>query len=92
MTSKYTFIVDIAELSGLSEREAYEKGLRTGINMSFENAGEIEEARGEVVAYGLIIHEKWEKTRDYIYVLAHEYTRGLNHGLQRKAEEMSCRT
>jgi hypothetical protein len=88
MSYRYTFIVDIAELAGLSEKEAYDKGLRTGCGMEFETAAEIEEARSEVVAYGLKIHEKWEKSRDYIYVLAHEYTRGLTHGLQKKADEM----
>jgi len=86
MTCKHTFIFDIAELAGLSEKEAYDKGFRTGIEMKFDDAAGIEEARSEVVAYGLAVHEKWEKTQDYIYVLAHEYTRGLNHGLLKKAE------
>lgn len=88
MTRKYTFIIDIAELAGLSEKEAYDQGLATGINMNFDKAEDIEEARSEVIAYGLEIHEKWEKSHDYIYVLAHEFTRGLNRGLQKKAGEV----
>lgn len=91
MTSRFTFIVDIAELAGLSETEAYDKGWQTGSSMEFETYEEIEEARSEVVAYGLKVHEKWEKTRDYVYVLAHEYTRGLSHGLQKKAEDMASK-
>lgn len=91
MTRQYTFIIDITELAGLSEKEAYEKGFETGIYMSFEKSEDIEEARSEVIAYGLEIHEKWEKSHDYIYVLAHEYTRGLNHGLQKKALERAIK-
>lgn len=91
MSSRYTFVVDIAELAGLSEKEAFDKGLRIGRSMEFDSDAEIAEARSEVVAYGLKIHEKWEKSRDFIYVLAHEYTRGLAHGLQKKADERAAK-
>lgn len=85
MSGDFTFLVDIAELAGLSEKEAYNKGLANGLEMSFETEENIAAARSEVIAYGLAIHEKWEKTQDFIYVLAHEYVRGLNHGLQQNS-------
>ena len=87
----YKLCFDIMELTGLDENQAYEKGLNTGLSLDYRSPGSIERARSEVVAFGLLVHEKWEKTGDYKFVLLHEYVRGLNHGLKEKADRLAER-
>lgn len=85
MPKEYKLCFDILELAGLDERQSYEKGYETGLGLDYRTQKTIERARNEVVAFGLLAHERWEKTGDYKFVLLHEYIRGLNHGLQQRA-------
>ncbi|PKM83032.1 MAG: hypothetical protein CVU89_02585 [Firmicutes bacterium HGW-Firmicutes-14] len=88
MPKKYTYLIDIMELTGLDEKQAYEKGFGTGLSLDYRSEKTIAKARSEVVAAGLLAHERWEKTGDFKYVLLHEYIRGLNHGLEKKSQDI----
>ncbi len=88
---KYKMCFDIMELEGLNETEAYEKGFQAGLELDYRSVRSIERARNEVVAFGLLAHERWEKSGEFKYVLLHEYIRGLNHGLKEKADRLTER-
>ncbi len=88
MSKKYKFCFDIMELEGLDDKQSYEKGYNTGLTMDYRSERTIERARSEVVTFGLLAYERWEKTGDYKYVLLHEYIRGLNHGLQERGKRL----
>ena len=88
MPKKYRLCFDILELAGLDERQSYAKGFDTGLTSDHRTTKTIEQARNEVVAIGLMAHERWEKSGDYRFVLLHEYIRGLNHGLEQRAERL----
>jgi len=91
MLREFTLCLDFLELPGLDETQAYERGYDTGLVMDYRSERTIGAARSDVVAFGLLVYEKWEKTGDFKYVLAHEYIRGLNHGLRQKAEKIAGR-
>lgn len=82
--ARYKFSMDISELEGLDDRQAYEMGYNAGLNLDYRSTNTIDRARSEAVTYGLLAHEKWEKTQDYRFVLFHEFIRGLNRGLRQK--------
>ncbi|MBU7005929.1 hypothetical protein [Phosphitispora fastidiosa] len=87
----YKMCFDIMELEGLNEAQAYEKGLTAGQALDYRTERSIERARNEVVAFGLLAHERWEKSGEFKYVLLHEYIRGLNHGLKEMADRLTER-
>ncbi len=91
MPKKYKLCFDIMELEGLDDKQSYEKGYNTGLAMDYRSERTIERARSEVVTFGLVVYERWEKTGDYRYVLLHEYIRGLNHGLQERGRRIAER-
>lgn len=82
--ARYKFSLDITELEGLDDRQAYEMGFNAGLHLDYRSPNTIDRARSEAVTYGLLAHEKWEKTHDYRFVLFHEFIRGLNRGLRQK--------
>lgn len=89
MPKEYRFCFDILELAGLDETQSYAKGYNTGLTMDYRREKTIERARNEVVTIGLMAYERWEKSGDYKFVLLHEYIRGLNHGLEQRAQRIS---
>lgn len=91
MPKMYTFCFDVLDLVDIDERQAYTKGYETGLNTDYRSQRTIEKARSQVVATGLVAHERWEKTGEFKYVLLHEYIRGLNHGLEEKARAITKR-
>lgn len=91
MPKRYKLFFDVRELTGLDDRQSYDKGYSTGLNLDYRTERTIERARNEIVEAGLVAYENWEKTGDFKYVLLHEYIRGLNHGLQQRALKLSRR-
>lgn len=86
MPDSYKLCLDVVELIGLNEGQCYEKGFQSGLKLDYRSERTIKKARQEVVTSGLLAFERWEKTKDFKYVLLHEYIRGLNHGLQKREE------